>query len=296
LFERFTELARRSVFFARYEASVFGTNEITSEQLLLGILQEDKTLAMRLGASVPEKIREHIEKLAPGEGQRVSTSVDLPLSQESQGAIMLAVEEAAALHHKLIEPSHLVLGLLRVEDCLAARLLRGHGMEYESYREMVVREASFAASLQPKIEKLQYWVETTAAQLRDYQDSDGDQRVKSKPWTRKVALGDLIDWAMTHQQWFARALAESRLVTGGYPVEGAEAVRHYAEYSWSETVELWISLNQLLIHVLMQVPEGKLEVPCRIGAAEPVPFAKLIDAYVEHCEEVVAQILDAGAG
>ena len=97
MFERYTERARRSIFFARYEASVFGTQEITSEELLLGILREDKSIATRLGAGAAEAIRKEIEARAPAKGERVSTSMDLPLSQESQRSLAYAAEEAAAL-------------------------------------------------------------------------------------------------------------------------------------------------------------------------------------------------------
>jgi hypothetical protein len=46
-----------------------------------------------------------------------------------------------------------------------------------------------------------------------------------------------------------------------------------------------------LIHVLLRVPQDKLDVPCRIGIAAPVPLAKLIDAYLEYCQDIVGQIL-----
>jgi len=51
-------------------------------------------------------------------------------------------------------------------------------------------------------------------------------------------------------------------------------------------------LNRLLLRVLLRVPEDRTGVPCRIGIiAAPVPLAKLMDAYVEHCEDIVGQFL-----
>jgi len=50
-------------------------------------------------------------------------------------------------------------------------------------------------------------------------------------------------------------------------------------------------LNRLLIHVLLRVPENKLSVPCRIGIAAPVSLAKLVDAYIEHYQDILGQIL-----
>ena len=58
--------------------------------------------------------------------------MDLPLSHEFKRALEYAAEEADALQHKMIDSAHLVLGLMRVEACLAATLLRKHGVEYDS--------------------------------------------------------------------------------------------------------------------------------------------------------------------
>src|SRR5437764_7126362 len=81
MFERYTETARRTIFFARYEASQFGSPFIETEHLLLGLLREDKALANRFLRShaAVESIRKQIEgHTAPA--QKASTSVDLPLS------------------------------------------------------------------------------------------------------------------------------------------------------------------------------------------------------------------------
>jgi hypothetical protein len=88
-----------------------------------------------------------------------------------------------------------------------------------------------------------------------------------------------------------RALMESKLQATGYPNEAAVAVQRYAEFPWGETVELWASLNRLLIHLLLWVPEDKMDVPCRIGIAAPVSLAGLVEKYAEHCEDIVGQIV-----
>ncbi len=137
MFERYTEHARRCIFFGRYEASMFGSPEIATEHLLLGILRDDKKVASQLGIGA-DAIRKELEQLAPPK-ERVSTSVDMPLSMEAKRALSFAAEEADALSHKDIDTSHLVLGLLRVEESLAAKLLRAHGLDYERYREAVAK-------------------------------------------------------------------------------------------------------------------------------------------------------------
>ena len=112
---------------------MFGSQEIATEHLLLGVLRDDKKVASQLGMNA-DAIRKELEQLAPP-GERVSTSVDMPLSMEAKRALMYGAEEADLLNHKDIDTSHLVLGLLRVEESLAAKLLRAHGVEYERYRE-----------------------------------------------------------------------------------------------------------------------------------------------------------------
>jgi ATP-dependent Clp protease ATP-binding subunit ClpC len=135
MFERYTEKARRIIFFARYEASMFGSPYIESEHLLLGILREDKALANRVLRSYDaiESIRKQIEASTTIR-EKVSTSVDLPLSHECQRVLAYGAEEAERLNHKHIAPEHMLLGLLREEKCFAAALLRERGLTLAQVR------------------------------------------------------------------------------------------------------------------------------------------------------------------
>jgi hypothetical protein len=129
MFERYTEKARRVIFFARYEASQFGSPSIESEHLLLGILREDKALANRLlqpHGSV-ESIHKQIEKNTVIR-EKVSTSVDLPLSNECTRVLAYAAEEAERLAHTHIGTEHLLLGLLREEESFTAEMLHERGL------------------------------------------------------------------------------------------------------------------------------------------------------------------------
>jgi hypothetical protein len=124
MFEGYTEKARRTIFFARYEASQFGSPYIETEHLLLGILREDKALTnqfLRSHAAV-ESIRKQIEGHTATR-EKVATSVDLPLSDECKRILAYAAEEADHLSHKFIGTGHLFLGVLREPDCFAAKLL-----------------------------------------------------------------------------------------------------------------------------------------------------------------------------
>jgi ATP-dependent Clp protease ATP-binding subunit ClpC len=96
--ERYTEEAGRSIFFARFEASQFGSPYIETEHLLLGILRDDKALTYRVLGSHAwlESIRRPIESHTLIR-EKVSTSVDLPLSSECVRILGYAAEEAEQL-------------------------------------------------------------------------------------------------------------------------------------------------------------------------------------------------------
>ncbi len=153
MFERYTEKARRVIFFARYEASQFGSPYIESEHLLLGLLREDKALTnrfLRSHASV-ESIRKQIEENTVIR-ERVSTSVDLPLSNECKRILDYAAEEAESLGHKHIGTEHLLLGLLREKECFAAAILGERGVKIEQARDEIIRvtEEKAAGEDRPK--------------------------------------------------------------------------------------------------------------------------------------------------
>jgi len=141
VFERYTEKARRIIFFARYEASQFGSPYIETEHLLLGLLREDKALTNRFlhsHASV-ESIRKQIEGHT-NVREKVSTSVDLPLSNESKRVLAHAGEEAERLSHKHIGTEHLLLGLLREEKCFAAQILMERDLRLNQVREELAQQ------------------------------------------------------------------------------------------------------------------------------------------------------------
>jgi hypothetical protein len=340
MFERFTEHARRTIFFARDEASRLRSAYIETEHLLLGILREGKLLPSELPTGASEAIRRRIDELQSPRLSPGSRSTDLPLSHESKRVLAYAAEESETLRHKIIDSGHLVLGLLREENCLAAALLREHGIDYARYRNVVAASLSpdnpigwagsgpgrrvfqsteqspgqaarrpsarhelkapepTAPSLKKPVQAMQDLVNSTLQYLQLYSQAHDEQvetyaqqRLKRKPWTRKEAFGHLIDWAAAHQQWFARALTEPKLVASAYPADEWAALQQYGDFPWKETLDLWVSLNHLLIHVLARIPEDRLKIPCRIGIAEPIPLSELIARYVAHCDDAVCQIL-----
>jgi ATP-dependent Clp protease ATP-binding subunit ClpC len=146
MFERYTEKARRVIFFARYEASQFGSQHIETEHLLLGITREDKALTNRFLHSHAASIREQVESATTAR-EKTPTSVDLPLSNESKRALAYAAEEAERLAQKHIGSEHLLLGLLRVEKCFAAQILMERGVRLSQAREELARQPGEATQV-----------------------------------------------------------------------------------------------------------------------------------------------------
>jgi hypothetical protein len=152
MFERYTEKARRVIFFSRYEASQFGSAYIETEHLLLGLFREDKR-AFRWAPGTPsaEVIRQRIDNLVPKKPS-TSTSVDLPLSKTSKQVLHRAQEEADRLNSKHIGTEHLFLALLQEKDSTAELLLE-FGADLEKLRVEFAKhlEESYEASIAERV-------------------------------------------------------------------------------------------------------------------------------------------------
>ncbi len=137
MFERYTERARRVIFFARYEASQLGSRTIETEHLLLGLIRENNGLTGKLLARAdidPDAIRSEIQARTEVR-EKISTSVEIPLSVESKRVLAYAAEEAEKMLHKYIGTEHILLGLLREKKSLASRILVEKGMRLSTARE-----------------------------------------------------------------------------------------------------------------------------------------------------------------
>jgi ClpA/ClpB-like protein/SnoaL-like protein len=139
MFERYTEKARRAVFFARYEASNYGNPYIETEHLLLGLWREDRALRGILkdtgaDSEVRAEIERRITRSAP-----ITTSVEVPLSADSKKVLISASEEADRLGQRHIGTEHMLLGILRVEGSLGAQVARARGLKAEELREKLAK-------------------------------------------------------------------------------------------------------------------------------------------------------------
>lgn len=137
MFERYTDRARQVIFFARYDASALGSASIDTEHLLLGLLRETAGIAgtiFRRSKLSYEVVRREIE--ARGRLQAPTpTSVDMPLSPEAKRVLQHASEEAERMDASHIGTEHLLLGLLREPECLAADILTSKGLHLQEVRE-----------------------------------------------------------------------------------------------------------------------------------------------------------------
>ena len=140
MFERFTEQARRVLFFARYEASQLGSTAIGSEHLLLGLLREGKGLTGRIFDRVHlDTLAVHQEFADAAAGRpKIATSVEIPIAVDTRAALQHAADEADGLRHGHIGGEHLLLGLLHLPDSAAGTILVRAGLRLAAVRDSVV--------------------------------------------------------------------------------------------------------------------------------------------------------------
>src|SRR5687768_7620490 len=147
MFERYTENARRTLFFARDEAGQSGAPSIDTLHLLLGLIREPEESTARIfaeaGLSLADTRRE-IHQIAD-KGLPISTAVEMPFNDDLKQALYAAAEEADRLLHNHVGPEHLLLGLLRIEESGAARLLTDKGLRIAAVRDAIVISHSRAS-------------------------------------------------------------------------------------------------------------------------------------------------------
>ena len=141
MFERFTEAARRALFFARYEASQLGTPSIETEHMLLGIAREPRGVIASLLTSSGTSLKAVRDEVEAGREfrERLSTSVEIPFSAEVKRVLELTATEADGLNHRTIGPEHVLLGLLRVEGSVAERILTRNGLRLHTVRDEIIK-------------------------------------------------------------------------------------------------------------------------------------------------------------
>jgi ATP-dependent Clp protease ATP-binding subunit ClpC len=140
MFERFTERARQVVVLAQDEARLLKHDYIGTEHLLLGLLREEEGLAARtlesLGVTL-EQVRSQVAQIV-GQGSFDETTGQIPFTPRAKKALELSVKEALALGHNFVGTEHLLLGVVRENDGVAAQILREHGADADTVRGTVI--------------------------------------------------------------------------------------------------------------------------------------------------------------
>jgi len=143
VFERFTERARQVVVLAQDEARALKHNYIGTEHILLGLLREEEGLAARVLESLDitvEEVRAHVARVV-GQGD-VVTAGQIPFTPRTKKVLELALQEGLSLGHNYIGTEHLLLGLVRENDGVAARILLEFDADADTVRNEVIRMLS----------------------------------------------------------------------------------------------------------------------------------------------------------
>ncbi len=152
MFERYTERSRRVIFFARYEALQYGSPMIAPEHVLLGLVREDKGLAakyfrFRNTITVDAVRREVEERIVLRE--RIPQSAELHLAPATKRILFYANEESRQLKNRHIGPEHLLIGILREENSIAAEILFQLGLRLVDLRDEISRQSGAQQSALP---------------------------------------------------------------------------------------------------------------------------------------------------
>jgi ATP-dependent Clp protease ATP-binding subunit ClpC len=139
MFERFTDRARKVMALANQEAQRFNHDVIGNEHILLGLVKEGSgvgaTILKNLDVDI-KKLRLEIEKHVKS-GPDMVTMGKLPQSPRAKKVIEYAIEEARLFNHNYVGTEHILLGLLRESEGIAAQVLMGMGLKLEAVRQEV---------------------------------------------------------------------------------------------------------------------------------------------------------------
>jgi hypothetical protein len=206
VFERFTERARQVVVLAQEDARALGHNHLGTEHVLLGLLREEQGLAARILGSFDiryAEVRAKVVRLV-GQGDEVVTD-QIPFTKHAQRVLELALREALSLGHNYIGTEHILLGLIRENESVAARVLLDYDADGEKVRGEIItmlggpgRSQSGESSppgAESNVELVLRRVVPVAQQM-----SDGTWVVSVEVWDHEL----VVRWARSQQSLSAR--------------------------------------------------------------------------------------------
>jgi ATP-dependent Clp protease ATP-binding subunit ClpA len=211
VFERFTERARQVVVLAQDEARRLKHNYIGTEHLLLGLLREEEGLAARTLASFDVTLAEVREQVGTviGEGDAVTTG-QIPFTPRAKKVLDLSLREALALGHNYIGTEHLLLGLVRENEGVAARILVHYGADAEAVRNETIGMLSGGQPPEPlAFEGLTILPPDAPAEVHDELArlrAEKERAIEAQDFERAVALRE-------QERRLAREAREQAVVT-----------------------------------------------------------------------------------
>ncbi|MCC5616451.1 ATP-dependent Clp protease ATP-binding subunit [Nostoc sp. CHAB 5836] len=150
MFERFTEKAIKVIMLAQEEARRLGHNFVGTEQILLGLIGEGTGVAAKVLKSMGVNLKDariEVEKII-GRGSGF-VAVEIPFTPRAKRVLELSLEEARQLGHNYIGTEHLLLGLIREGEGVAARVLENLGVDLSKVRTQVIRMLGETAEVSP---------------------------------------------------------------------------------------------------------------------------------------------------
>jgi hypothetical protein len=139
-------------------------------------------------------------------------------------------------------------------------------------------------------EKLLAVVSAAEPRLREIGDVESSRPMLKGGWSRKQVLGHLIDSASNNHQRFVRAAQQESLEFPAYDQAGNVRVQAPQEAEWALLITLWAAYNRYLAHIVLRLPDTKLDTVCRIGSGKPVTLRFIAEDYLVHLQHHLDQI------
>ena len=133
-------------------------------------------------------------------------------------------------------------------------------------------------------------VDAALPKLRAISINQAAEPLAAGKWSAQQVIGHLIDSAANNHQRFVRAQQAPALVFPPYLQDEWVESQHYDARAWEDVIQLWHAYNHHLAHVIEHIPDALREVPCTIGAEEPVTLGFLAHDYVVHLRHHLRQV------